>query len=128
MIINSQLYDVMRNDWSSCEGLSARWRQSLNTSSAQPLTLDLLPRTLTWVGGLSVPSRLYLAIGLGGRISTTLMMERRFSARDVRFGGRGTVFVDSSDGRRSRRGGTKLAVLSVGEVWKHRKEFRGEVM
>ena len=58
------------------------------------------------------------------------MMDRRFSAREVRFGGRGTILVDSSDGRRSRCGETRLIVLSVGETFpsRERKEFSGAVM
>ena len=108
--------------------LSKRWRQSLSTSSAQPPTLILCPRALDRTAGV-VSSQPLSAAGIGGRTST-LMMDRLFSAREVRFGGRGTVLVDSSDGRRSRGGETRLMVLSVGETFpsKERKEFSGEVI
>jgi len=122
MIINSPLYDVMRKERSSCEWLSTLWRQSLSTSSAHPPTLDRAPRALTLACAASLPRA-----GPGGWMST-LIMDRRLSARDVRFGGRGTVLLDSSEERRSRRGETRLTVLSVGEGLKERKEFRGEMM
>lgn len=108
--------------------LSTRWRQSLNTSSAQPLIPVLGLRTLDRAAG-AVSSQPLSAAGIGGSVST-LMMDRLFPAREVRFGGRGTVLVDSSDGRRSRRGETRLMVLSVGDTspLKERKESSGAVM
>lgn len=108
--------------------LSIRWRQSLNTSSAQPLILVLGPRTLDRAAG-AVSSQPLSTAGIEGSLST-LMTDRLLSAREVRFRGRGTVVVDSSDGRRSRRGETRLMVLSVGETspLKERNEFSGAVM